>query len=378
MVKIDEEFNYYVEYLKKYYSSKIKANESLIIIGMNDDRGFNIHKNILMNLKDILESDKYNIELLDLCSMFFNKTRHIDYYLQHNVNMEEIRLMQEYGTTKELNHAIGFNVPFMSGISKAFNRLMLTKTPIIGERKNIRISDKIKETEMPLIMYASGLNDIMYELHIDPFNLKKSYMERSTNPKYDYACERVNQETIKKIIDGHKKNFESILGINDNSDIYALSAYFYSEMSEEYEQKFKEAILMYNENLEKLCSEYNITYINCRFLENTKYNNPLANYLSKYPPQMIAYEIVKKMYQNAIAKENKNRMQLPHFAYDDEGASGVIKDLENDLENQKNISELTTDYEKQVALEKINEHNRELDVFEEVVETTRKNRQGKN
>lgn len=373
-MKMDEEFKYCVEYLKKYYREQINENESLTIIGMNDDRGFNIHKNILMNLKDSLESDKYNIELLDLCSMFFNKTRHIDYYLQHNVNMEEVRLMQEYGTTNEMNHAIGFNVPFMSEISKKFNKLMLTKTPIVGERKNIKISDKIKETEMPLIMYASGLNDIMYELHINPFNLKKSYMERSTNPKYDYACERINKETIKKIIDGHKKNFESILGINDNSDIYALSAYFYSEMSEEYEKKFKEAILMYNENLKELCSEYNITYINCRFLENTKYNNPLANYLSKYPPQMIAYEIVKKMYQNVIEKENKNKLQVSPFIYDDKGAVGVVEDLKKDIEVQNNISKTTTGYEKQVALEKMQEHNRELDVFEEVVNTTHKNK----
>ena len=93
-MKIDEEFNYYVEYLKNYYSSRLNNNESLTIVGMNDDRGFNIHKNILMNLKDILESDKYSIELLDMCSMFFNKTRHIDYYLKHNLSLEEIRLMQ--------------------------------------------------------------------------------------------------------------------------------------------------------------------------------------------------------------------------------------------------------------------------------------------
>ena len=57
-MKNDEEFNYYVEYLKNYYSSRLNNNESLTIVGMNDDRGFNIHKNILMNLKDILESDK--------------------------------------------------------------------------------------------------------------------------------------------------------------------------------------------------------------------------------------------------------------------------------------------------------------------------------
>lgn len=373
-MKTDEEFNYYVEYLKNYYSSRLNNNESLTIVGMNDDRGFNIHKNILMNLKDILESDKYNIELLDMCSMFFNKTRHIDYYLKHNLSLEEIRLMQEYGTTNELNHAAGVNIPFMSGVSKLFNKLMLTKTPIKGDPKAIRISDKVKEASTPLIMYASGLNDIMYELHIDPFNLKKSYMERSTNPKYDYACERVNKETIDKIIEGHKKNFESLLGLNSDSDIYSLSAYFYSQMNEEYEKKFKEAILMYNENLEKLCSEYNITYIDCRFLENTKYNNPLANYLSKYPPQMIAYEIVKKMYENVVKNKQNSVDVIKNFEYDDKGSTGVIEELKNDIDKQKDEYNKKSGYDKQVALEKIYEHNRELDVFEQVEKTTHRKR----
>lgn len=366
-MSIEAEFNYYVSYLKDYYKDK----ENITIIGMNDDRGFNVHKNVLMNLKDLLDSDNYNVELLDLCSLFFNKTRHIDYYLQHNLSMEEVRLMQEYGTTDELNHAVGFNIPFMSGISKTFNKLMLTKAPISGERKDIRISDSIKEAELPLIVYASGLNDIMYELHIDPFNLKKSYMERSTNPKYDYACERVNKETIGKVIEGHEKNFEKILGLNKDAEIYPLSAYFYTEMKEDYEQKFKEAILMYNEALEELCKKYGITYIDCRFLEKTKYYHLLDNYFSKIPPRMIAFEIVKKMYENVVNKKKTERREVGKFFYDNKGASGVMEELQKDINRQKKISEEANGYEKNIALDKIFEHERELRVFEDVEKDTR-------
>ena len=373
-MSIDEEFNYYVEYLRNYYSKRLKDNETLTIVGMNDDRGFNIHKNILMNLKDLLESDKYNIELLDMCSMFFNKTRHIDYFLKHNLSLEEIRLMQEYATTKELNHAIGFNVPFMSVASKIFNRLMLTKTPISGDPKDIRISNRIREASSPLIMYASGLNDIMYELHIDPFNLKKSYMARSTDPRYDYACERVNNETINRIVDGHEKNFETLLGLNDDSNIYSLSAYFYSEMKEEYEQKFKEAILMYNEKLQELCSKYGITYVDCRFLENTKYNKPIANYISKYPPQMIAYEIVKSIYENVVNNKHKDRIEVKKFEYDSKGVKGVIEELDKDIKRQDDEYKNSSGYDKLVALEKEEEHERELSVFTQVDNTIQKKR----
>ncbi len=370
-MNIDERFNYYVDYLKNYYHNKLTTNETLTIVGMNDDRGFNIQKNILMALKEILNSDKYSIELLDMCSMFFNKTRHIDYFLEHNLSLEEIRLMQEYGTTNEINHAAGINIPFMSSISKLFNKLMLNKTPINGDPKTIKISDKIKETSYPLIVYASGLNDIMYELHINPFDLKKAYMARATNPKYDYACDKVNQETMKKIIEGHKKNFEALLGLNNNSDIYTLSAYLYSAMDEEYEKKFKEAILMYNENLEKLCQEYNIAYIDCRFLENTKYNNAAANYISKYPPQMMAYEIVKKMYENAVNDKKSNIINIQDFKYDNKGSTGVIEELQRDISMQEKEYSQKDGYEKQIALEKITEHNRELDVFKQVEKVAR-------
>lgn len=361
-MSIDAEFNYYVSYLQDYY----KNVKNITLIGMNDDRGFNVHKNVLMNLKDMLASDSYNIELLDICSLFFNKTRHIDYYLQHNVNMEEIRLMQEYGTTNEINHAVGFNIPFMSGISKAFNKMMLTKAPMSGERKNIRISDSIKEAELPLIVYASGLNDIMYELHINPFNLKQSYMKRSTNPKYDYACERVNKETIGKVIEGHEKNFEKILGLNKDAEIYPLSAYFYTEMKEDYEQKFKEAILMYNEKLEELCKKYGITYIDCRVLEQTKYYHLLDNYFSKIPPRMIAFEIVKKMYENVVNEKKAERRKVAEFSYDNKGAGGVIEELQKDIDKQKNGFEMLSGYEKQIVQDKVVEHERELSVFEKV------------
>ena len=146
-------------------------------------------------------------------------------------------------------------------------------------------------------------------------------------------------------------------------------------MNEEYEKKFKEAILMYNENLEKLCSEYNITYINCRFLENTKYNSPLSNYISKYPPQMIAYEIIKKMYNKVINKEKqKNNIRLQQFKYDNDGTIGVINDLKNDIIRCEEGQSKFDGYEQKIYLEKTDEHNRELQVFEQIEETIKKRR----
>ena len=52
----------------------------------------------------------------------------------------------------------------------------------------------------------------------------------------------------------------------------------------------------------------------------------------------------------------------------------VDEELKNDIDKQKNEYNKKSGYDKQVALEKINEHNRELDVFEQVEEATRRKR----
>ncbi len=374
-----------VNLLQQYFAEKL-AGEDLTIAAMNDDRGFNVKKNLSTCLVDTLMCDKYSIEFLDMFFMFFNKTWHIDYFLSHNLTMEEIRLMREYGTTNELNHAIGFNVPFMSFVSKILNRMMLSKVPLSSDPKLTRISSEMEKALFLIVIYASGLNDIMYRLHINMFNLEQAYMDRNISPKYQYSCDMANERTIQQIIEGHEKNFEKILGLNDGADIYALSAYFYSDMTKDYEQKFKEAILMYNEGLENLCKEYGVTYIDCRILEKTKYNKPLSNYLSEHPPRIIADEIINKMYDKYLGE--KSTIVIPKvtkFTYDNTGLLGVIKDLESDVSRQTkeankwkirldaiNTPDLTEkefytlmNYFMNVALEKVEEHQREKGVTEQ-------------
>lgn len=52
-------------------------------------------------------------------------------------------------------------------------------------------------------------------------------------------------------------------------------------MQEDYEQPFKETILMYNDQLQQACKEYSVSYINSRILEEENCQNPVMNYISK-------------------------------------------------------------------------------------------------
>ena len=87
---------------------------------------------------------------------------------------------------------------------------------------------------------------------------------------------------------------------------------------------------------------------------------------------MVAFEIVKKMYENVVNKKKSERKQVEEFSYDNKGAQGVMEELQKDIDRQKEVSEMLSGYEKQIAEEKVVEHGRELKVFEEVESTMRK------
>lgn len=364
MAKNEELLNQ-ITFLKAFYEEEVKKG-NLVMIGLNDDRGFNFKKNILMYLKEMLDLSSDNVQIVDAFSMLFNKTRHIDYFLKHNISLEEIMLMQQYGTENELKHALGFSLPFLSDCSKVINKALKTKLSSENVDNQLGLSDLITSSNYPLILYASGINDIMYRLHIDPFNLKKAYLDREKSPKYDYAVNQVTHQTMTDIMDGHKRNFENLLGINPKSDIYALSAYLYQEMNQEYEMVFKDAILMYNEKLEIVCKEYGVTYINSRVLEKTKYNHVLANYISKYPPYIIACEIIREMYDKIVKKESKNMPSIHKIEVVNDGALGIISELQKDVKRVVKSALNANGYQHEVYVEQLEEHNREKEVFEKV------------
>mgnify|MGYP001623624131 CR=1 FL=1 len=93
--------------------------------------------------------------------MLFNKTRHIDYYIMNNISLEEIKRMQAYGTQNEIKQALNLPIPAITRIKE--------------KDQKIKLADTIERATAPIVVYASGINDIMYQLHINPFSLKAAY-----------------------------------------------------------------------------------------------------------------------------------------------------------------------------------------------------------
>jgi hypothetical protein len=55
---------YAISNIRKYYEESL-TGEDLLLVGLNDDRGFNFQKNYLAILKKMLKSDNYDIRTFD-------------------------------------------------------------------------------------------------------------------------------------------------------------------------------------------------------------------------------------------------------------------------------------------------------------------------
>ncbi len=79
-----------IEELKKYFQT-----HDLTIVGLNDSQGVNtttlFRKGILEYIADCLNSGKNDSTIINAFSLMFNKTEHIDYLLEGNLSLEEIK-----------------------------------------------------------------------------------------------------------------------------------------------------------------------------------------------------------------------------------------------------------------------------------------------
>ena len=62
--------------IRQHYEEN--ADGHLLIVGLNDDRCYNLQKSCLTFMKEALQSEEYRIDVFNAFSMFFNKMRHID------------------------------------------------------------------------------------------------------------------------------------------------------------------------------------------------------------------------------------------------------------------------------------------------------------
>ena len=308
-----------------YYKDK-----GLLIVGQGiNPTQYSFRKNLLIHLKDSLTSEDLTPQVINNFSLLLNKTEMIDILLKNNPSIEEIKILQVYDTINTIRKIMrDYGLPlFLDNIGNLYRFL---NKPEENDRLT-HISTAIKECPEPTIIYSSGPNDIKRAISIDTSNIKKIPDDGLGRLKQLYIQEKAkNPETLIKVIDAIKRNFETIYGINLNSDIYALGADIPKLYKKEEMRILKELIIAYNEELKELCKEYGVVFIDPiqathRYSSYSFHSHQLASNL--------ANEILISMYKKKInMTPPQKEIKVKETQITNAGIDGMIQAIDSIIE----------------------------------------------
>lgn len=355
-----------IETLIQYYK-----DNGLLIVGLNDSQGVNttstfFKKGLLEYLAAALTSEKLTPQVINAFSLTMNKTEHIDYFLKNNLSLEEIKLSQIYSAVSALEKVMA-DIGLPKFLGKVGNVYRLIYTPKQGD-ENIKISTSLRLAQEPVMIYSSGVNDLMREVGANPFGIKADYKARDKKPNYYYTLEKTKDHfSLEKVIDAVERNYDRILGINSNTDIYTLGAYIPKSLQSEEMNIFRDLVIAYNEKLLSLCKQYDITFIDTEEV-GKKYNNSENNFhISTAGHNALANYILGCMYQNKIRSKNKSNYRIGTYKILNKGAEGIIESTLFDYEQSCRKAMELSGYPKERELAIADEHKRETEVFQKVL-----------
>lgn len=314
--------NEYINTIKQHYQD----NDNMLIVGIGDERGVNIEKNLLLVLKELLTTEDYDINTIDAFSTLLNKNRYIDSYLSYNISSDKLKKIQMYGLEESIKNKLNDNT-LTKGLGVLGSYMIKS-----ANNKELYLSDEIKNNKEPIIIYSSGINDLIDKITIQPSQIKDKYYKNRV--EYDNAIKNISGEkytkNINELIDDNERHFTKILGLNDQAKLLILGPHLYYK-TELYNRPFQNYVIAYSERLKDLCRKYNITYVGTRSIEKTPYQNPSNKYFRKNT-YFLASRILRKLYYDI---DNKRDINVDEFKYNSEGVYGVLRDHYDYVANLK-------------------------------------------
>lgn len=356
--KLDKLINYY-------------KDKGLLIVGLNDSQGVNVtstffRKGLLEYIASALKSDELTPSVINAFSLTMNKTEHIDYFLKNNLSVEEIKLSQVYSAVSALKKVMK-DIKAPQFLGEAGNLYKLVYAPKKGD-ENIRISTSLKEASEPIVIYSSGVNDLMRAVGANPFSIKKDFLLKAEKPNYYYTLDKTRKPgTLKKVIGSIGKNFNTILSVNPNSDIYVLGAYVPKSLQSKEMNIFRNLVISYNEALIDLCNQYGVTFIDTDTV-GKKYNNSEINFhVSQAGHNALANYILSMIYSNKFNEPATREIEINRVNITDKGAEGVMYSVLHDYEKNCKKALKLDGYAREREFSIADEHRRETDIFEKVL-----------
>ena len=257
-----EEVSYNEENIKKI--KDFNKNNNACIFVMNDSQGINLNISFWEKSYPEYLYEQLGIEVIDLSSLKYNKTSHIDIFLQNNISLAEFKELNNESTYVSIrNFALQNNIPteeLQNIIGYLGEKIFHQQVNDVD--KNIYLSSQLEKCQRPIVIYSSGANDLMFLISANPATLKKYNENGNLTRAYRYAVDKLNDpNTIREVIDNIENNFKNIYSINPNALIVSLSIYVPNQFRNDEYQEFKDAIVEYNLQLKNLCQQYNVCYV---------------------------------------------------------------------------------------------------------------------
>lgn len=284
-----------IKLITDYYGQK----NGNVLVALNDSQGINLNPAFYEKSFPEYIADECNIPLINLASLKFNKTNHIDKMFCANISYGDVKKMNSLGA-KEAFSKISKDLKLPIDIG--FAAKLFCDEPDADDYK-LNINDTLKNSEEPIILYFSGANDLMRQLYNNPGAIRVHNDDGSINENFIYSLAKANHpDTINTIMTGIENNFKNIYSLNKNSKIYALSIYIPKMIDNEDMAPFTKTIVDYNISLEKLCQQYEVTYISTEIIGKTYNNSDLDFHISELGHKILANEVIDVISKNIDKK----------------------------------------------------------------------------
>ncbi len=172
----------------------------------------------------------------------------------------------------------------------------------------------------------------------------------------------------KRVIIAIERNYDNILSINANADIYTLGAYIPKSLRSKEMDIFRDLVISYNEKLLDLCKQYGVTLIDTEEV-GKNYNNSERNFhISTAGHNALANYILGYMYQNKIGSQKKHtHLNNDIFEISNKGSQGMIDSISLCYEESYKKAMELSGYPRERELAIADEHRREKEVFQKVL-----------
>lgn len=341
-----------VSAIETYYKGKEKAGErieKILITGIGDARGTlpsnPFGRGLLKTVADRLTFNGIDTQVIDANSSLYSDSKHINTIFRDNLSLRELELIKTESIVSDMKQAI-----YESGCPLIV-RKVCGLYRIVGHFKkraemgNSYIRKVIKDQNCkPIVIYSSGAGDIERALGTTPSSLESDYRNREYSQRYEYAFDVASREDcIKGTIEATRNNFDLLSKLNNHISVFALGLRTPVSFRGEERKPFGNLIARFNEELKKVCSDYNVSFVDVEKLARECFVNGNSFHLSSIGNAEVMEIIIRDLYMKLKEQSNYGPDDSGDRPLGLDGLMEILKNERNELSDVLNLGSKTSE-----------------------------------